>query len=189
MDADQGGRVVRHDGHPRLDDRTAMTFVGEARGSTAQQARHDAFDDGAAVATRVGELHLGRGPDVVQVRLLQAPEDVLRRGRRGQGLDRPGDPHRENPSRVQRLTQGGVIERQIAGQRVDGRGRARRDPGDGVLHFVKQGLHRPDVTGIAHGQMQGKDKASRWRGDHPRLAAERVGQWRFPWPMGASVGS
>ena len=67
VEADQGGRVVRHDGHPRVDDRPAVPFIGEARRSTAQQARHDAFDHGVAVPTRIGELHLGRGPDVVQV--------------------------------------------------------------------------------------------------------------------------
>jgi hypothetical protein len=43
VDADQGGPVVRHDGHPCLDNRTPVTLVGEARGSTAQQAGHDAF--------------------------------------------------------------------------------------------------------------------------------------------------
>ena len=85
VDAHQCRRVVRHDGHPRLDDRTAMAFVGEAPSSTTQQAGNDAFDDGSAVSTRIGELHLGRGPNVVQVRLVQAPEDVLWRGRRGRG--------------------------------------------------------------------------------------------------------
>jgi hypothetical protein len=57
--------------------------------------------------TRVGELHLGGGPDAVRVRFLQAPEDVLQRGRRGRGLDRPGEPHREHPPRMQRLAPAG----------------------------------------------------------------------------------
>ena len=74
MDADQGCRVVRHDGHPRVDDRAAMAFVGEAPSSPTQQTGDDTFDHGAAVPTRVGEVYLGLGPDVVQVRLLQAPE-------------------------------------------------------------------------------------------------------------------
>jgi hypothetical protein len=47
----QGRRVVRHDGHPHLDDRAAMTFMGEVPYSTTQQAGHDAFDHEAAVAT------------------------------------------------------------------------------------------------------------------------------------------
>jgi hypothetical protein len=77
VDADQGCRVVRHDSHPRLDDCTAVPCVGEAPSATAQQARDDTFDHGAAIATRVGQVHLGRSPEVVQVRLIQAPEDVL----------------------------------------------------------------------------------------------------------------
>ena len=154
------------------------------------QAGNDAFDHGSAVPTRVGEVHLGRGPDVVQVRLVQDPEDVLRRGRRGQGLDRLGDPHRENPSLVQRLTQGGVIERQIAGQRVDGRGGARPDPGDRLLHLVDQGLHIAGITRIAHGQMQGKDKARRWLGDNARACGQTGrGSCSCPLQMGAMVGS
>jgi hypothetical protein len=73
---------------------------------------------------------------------------------------------------MQRLTQGGVIEPQIASQRVDGRGRARRNPGDGVLHFVNQGRHILDVTGMSHGQVQCKDKTRRRLSDHARLAAK-----------------
>ena len=124
----------------------------------------------------------------VQVRLVQDPEDVLRRGRRGEGIDRFRDPYGENPPCMQRLTQGGVIERQIARQRVDGRGGARRDPGDRLLHFVDQGLHITGVTGIPHGQMQGKDKARRWLGDNPRLAAKLGGAIAFAFANGRNGG-
>ena len=95
-----------------------MAFIGEVPCSAVQQTGNDAFDDRPTVATGIGEVHLGRGPDVVQIRLVQAPEDLLRRGRRGQWLNCPGNPHRENPPLVQRLTQSGVIQRQIAGRRV-----------------------------------------------------------------------
>src|SRR6266850_3912279 len=88
MDADHGGRMVRYDGHPRVDDRATMTLGGEVPGSTAQPAGHKAFDHGSAVATRLGEVHRCRGPDILHARLAQAPGDVLRRGRRGQGIDR-----------------------------------------------------------------------------------------------------
>jgi hypothetical protein len=37
VDAHPCRRVVRHDSHPRLDDRAAMAFVGEAPGSTTPQ--------------------------------------------------------------------------------------------------------------------------------------------------------
>jgi hypothetical protein len=122
VDADQCRRVVRHDRHPRLDERPAMAFVGEVPYATTQQTGNEAFDHWSAVATRVGEVHLGWSPDVVQVRLVQAVEDVLRRRRRGKGIDGFRDAHGENPALVQRLTQGSVIERQITGQRVDGQG-------------------------------------------------------------------
>jgi hypothetical protein len=96
VDADQGSRVVCHNGHASLDNRAAVTFIREVRGSTAQQAGNDAFDHRSAVPTRVGELHLGRGPDILQARLVQDSGDVFWRGRRGQRLNRLGDPHREN---------------------------------------------------------------------------------------------
>ena len=73
---------------------------------------------------------------------------------------------------MQCLAQGGDIERQIAGQRVDGRGGARPDPGHRLLHLVDQGLHIAGIARIAHGQMPGKDETRRWLGDNARLTAE-----------------
>jgi hypothetical protein len=172
VDTDQGGRVMRHDGHPRLDDCAAMAFVGEAPGSPAQQTSDNTFDHGAAVPTRVGEAYLGLGPDVVQVRLLQAPENVLRRRRWG-AEERPswGSPPSESPVHAMPPA-GGVIDRQIAGQRVDGRGGARPDPGHRLLYFVDQGLHIAGITRIARGQMPGKDKARGGLGNNARFTAE-----------------
>jgi hypothetical protein len=114
MDAHQCRSVVRHDGHPRLDDRAAMAFVGEVPCSPTQQAGHEAFDHGSAVSTCVRKVYLGRGPDVVQVRFVQAPEDVLWRGRRGQRIDRSRDSHRENPPFMQRLPRGHAEEKSLA---------------------------------------------------------------------------
>jgi hypothetical protein len=124
----------------------------------------------------------------VQVRLLQTPEDVLRRGRWGQRIDRPGDPHREHPPRMPRLTQGGVIERQIAGQRVDSRGEARPNPGKRLLHFVDQGFHVAGITRMAHGQMPGKDNARGGLGNHVWLAAELSGAMTLPFADGRNRG-
>src|SRR6266516_1139193 len=188
VDADQGGRVVRHHRHPCLDNRTPVTLVGEARRSTAQQAGNDAFHHGSAVPTRVGEMHLCRGPDILHASLAQDPGDVLRQGRRGKGSDRPGDPHRENPPRMQGFTQGGVIERQIAGQRVDGRGGARPDSGDGLLHVGHQGLYITGITRIPQGQMQRKDEARRRLGNNARLAAELGGAVAFALADGGNGG-
>jgi hypothetical protein len=188
VNTDQGGGVVRHDGHPHLHDGAAMAFVREVCGATAQQAGNDAFDHRSAVPTGAGEIYLGRRPYAVQLCLVQDSEDILCRERRGEGIDGFRDPHGENPLYVQRLTQGNVIEREIARERVDDRGGARRNPGDGVLHFVNQGLHILDVTGIPHGQMQGKDEASRWLGDNPRLAAELGGAIAFAFANGRNRG-
>ena len=47
---------------PVLDHRPAMACVGEVPCSTVQQTGHEAFDRRAAIATRLGEVHLGGGP-------------------------------------------------------------------------------------------------------------------------------
>ncbi len=188
VDADQRCRVVRHDGHPHVYGRTAMTFVGDAGGSTAQQAGNAAFDHGSAVSTRVGEVHLTRGPCSKQAPHTQEPQDVLRCGRRGEGLDRARDPHGENPLLVQPLTQGRVMERQIAGQRVDGRSGVRREPRNRLLHLVDQGLPIAAITGIPHRQMQANDEASRWLGDNSGLAAKWRGAVALPFAHGRTGG-
>jgi hypothetical protein len=73
---------------------------------------------------------------------------------------------------MQRLSQGSIIECQIAGQRADGRPGGRRDPSNRLLHFVDQRLHITGIAGIPHGQMQAKDEAGRWLGNNPGLAAK-----------------
>jgi hypothetical protein len=85
MNAHQRSRIVGHNRHARWHDRTPMAFVGEVRSAATQQAGNDTFDHRSAVAIGVGEVHLGSSPDAVQVRLIQAPEDSLRCGRRGSG--------------------------------------------------------------------------------------------------------
>jgi hypothetical protein len=188
VNADQRCRIVRHDGHPHVYGRAAMTFVGDPRSSTVQQAGNDAFDHGSAVSRRIGEVHLARGPCSRAVLRVQEPQDVLRCGRRGDGIGRFRDPHSENSLLVQRLTQGGVIERQIAGQRVDGRSGGCRNLRDRLLHLGDQGLHITGVTGIPYGQMQGKDEASGWLGDNPRLAAKLRGAVTFAFANGRNGG-
>jgi len=188
VDADQRRRVVRHDRHPRVDDRAAVTLGGEACCATAQQAGNHAFDHGSALSTRVGEVHLAWGPGSRPALLAQEPNDVRRRGRGGEGRDRVRDPHGENPLRVQRLTQGGVMARHIAGQRVKSRFGIRRDSGNRPRHLVDQGLHRAGITRIAHGQMQGNDEARRRRDKHPGCAATRRGAVALPCTDGREGG-
>ena len=71
---------------------------------------------------------------------------------------------------------------------MDSRDGARPDPSDRLLHLVDQGLHITGITGIAHGQMQGKDEARRWLGDNPRFAAELGGAVAFARADGRNGG-
>jgi hypothetical protein len=189
VDPYQRCRVVGHDRHARLYHRAAMAFVAEAPRSTVQQTSHDAFNDWSAGPTRAGEVHWGRGPCAMQARLIQDPEDILRGGRRGEGIDRLRDPHGENPPLMQRLAQGRIIERQITGQRVEGGSGGRRDPSNRLLPVVDQGCHRTGIAGIPHGQMQAKDEAGRWRGDQAGLAAELGGAVALALANGRHGGS
>ena len=130
---------------------------------------------GRPISTGAGQVHLGGSPDAVQVRLVQHPSDILRCRYQGEGLDGFRDPYGEHPPRRPGVPQGGVIERQIAGQRRDGRDGARPDPGDGLCHLVDQGLHIAGITGMAHRQMQGNDDPGRRLSADARLAAQRGG--------------
>jgi hypothetical protein len=73
------------------------------------------------------------------------------------------------------LTHGGVMQCQIARERVDRWGRAPPDPGARLLHVVDHGLHLTRLTRMAHRPGQGTDEARRRLGDHPGLAAELGG--------------
>ena len=188
VDTHQGCRVVRHDRHPRLDDRATMAFVGETPSSTAQQAGNDAFHDRSAISTGAGQVHLGGSPDAVQVRRVQHPSDILRCRYQGEGLDGFRDPYGEHPPRMQGVPQGGVIERQIARERMDDRAGTRPDPGDCLFHLVAQGLHIAGITGMAHRQMQGKAEPGRRLSDEARLAAKLGGAVAFALTNGGNGG-
>ena len=188
VDTDPRRRVMRHDGHPCVDDRAAMTLVGHAGRSTAPQAGPEAFHDGSAVSTRIREIPLARGQCLRPVLRVQQTQDVLGRGRRGEGLDRLGDPHREHALLMPHCPQGGSMARHIAGQRADGRSGDRRHSGHGLLPVVDPGLPRAGVTGMADGQMQAKDTARGGRGDHPGFAATRGGAMTRPVAHGRHRG-
>jgi hypothetical protein len=188
VDADHGGGVVRHDGHPRLHDGTAMAFVGEVPCAAVQQAGNETFAHGSAGPTRLGALPLGRRPDAAQVRLVQAPEDVLRWARWGEGSDGFRHPHGENAPLVPHFTRGGVMQGQIARQRVDGRDGTRPDPRDRLLHLRDQGRHIPRSTRIPHGERPGQDEARRRLGDPPGLTATRGGTVAFALTNGGNGG-
>ena len=97
--------------------------------------------------------------------------NFLWRGRRGQGSDRLGDSHGDIPcARSASRKEPSWNARSPASEWMAGVGRV--EPGDGALHFIHQGLHIRDITGITHGQMQGKDEARRG----PRRSCRACGQ-------------
>ena len=65
-----------------------------------------------------------------------------------------------------------VIERQIAGQRMDGQRAPSRDSRNGLLNAVEQGPHRAEIIRVAHWQLKGKDEAGGHLGDNARFAAK-----------------
>ena len=81
------------------------------------------------------------------------------------------------------------MAREIARERVEGRGGARRHPGDGVRHVVHQGLHRRDVTGMTHGPRPGNDAARRGLGAQAGRAATRGGAVALALAHGRHRGS
>ena len=90
-----------------------MTFVTHLASAARQQAGDVTFHHRAAIAAGTGQLHLVRGPLTVQSRLGEDSADLLSTGIGGNGLAALGNAHRENPSRMERLTQGGVIDAKV----------------------------------------------------------------------------
>ena len=105
LDAYQRRRVVRHNRHARLHDRSAVAFVGDARGAATQQTRHDAFDHRPAVATSARDVHLVRRTFSVQTRLVQDAAHVLLTWHWRERLDGAWDTYREDAAGVERLAQ------------------------------------------------------------------------------------
>src|SRR5882672_2113233 len=175
VDAHHRGRVVSHDDHPRVEDCPAMAFVVDPRCAPAQQARNDTFDYRTAIATGAGEVHLRGGARALQARFVQHPPDVRWGRGRGERFDRVRDAHSENPPGMERLAQLGVVEGQIARQRVNGRRRVAGGPAQGELHFVDQGHDIAGVTRIPDRQHKGKDEARGGLGDDARFAAKLGG--------------
>ena len=183
VDADQRRRIVGHHGHPHVYDGAAMTFIGDASGSTAQQAGHDAFNHGSAVATRVGEVHLTRGPYSRQASFAQEPQTLSGVGDEGRGATVFGIP----TVRIPRWCNASRREASLhatspASEWRVGLGRC--DPTDRLLHVVDQGLHVAGVTGVSHGHMQAKDEARRWLGNHSGLATKLGGAVALPFAHG-----
>ena len=99
---------------------------------------------------------------------------VLGTGVGGDGLDRLGNAHRQNPARMEGLTQARVVEAQITRYGVNLPLRPCPDTVDGALDLVEQGQSITRIARVALGYQRGKDTTSGWfRGD-ARLSAK----WR-----------
>ena len=155
--------------------RPVPPFVAQLACPPAQQAGNDTLDHGAAVAGGAGQLHLAGGAFAVQARGGEHRVN-LRGGRRGrERLDRAGDTHSEDVTGMQGLPQFGVVERQIAGERVDRGSGPRGDVRERRLHLVHQRHDVAAITGIAHRQLRGEHEACGGLADNPRLAAKLGG--------------
>lgn len=88
------------------------------------------------------------------------------------GRDVLGDPNREYPSLVERLTQSRVIDAQVTRDRVEPElGRALHTL-DGALDLVEQGQHIPGIAWIALRDQVGKDTTSRRLRHQPGFTAK-----------------
>ena len=125
----------------------------------------------------------------MQACFVQNPEDLLRSGQWCEGGDGLRELHREHPSLLQRLTQGGVIERQSAGQQVDGRGGGVPTPAMACSTLSTKGGTELAARAFPTGTCRAKMKPAAGAAIIPGLRPHWAGQWRLPLPMGAMVGS
>jgi hypothetical protein len=151
---------VGHDRHAELHRGTVRPFVANLSGSAREQTGNVTFHDGATVATGAGQLHLVRRPSTVQPGLIEYRENLLGAEMRGDGRDHLGDADTENATLVQRLTEDGVVDAEIPGQRMDGWPLWPAESFDGLVDVVEQGHHRAGIARMAHGCTGGKDQAA-----------------------------
>lgn len=149
-----------------------MAFISDAIYPSTEQAGNDAFDHRPAVAAGASEVHLVGSALSVQTRVVQDPAHLLLRWGRRDGFDCVRDADRENPARVQCLTQCRVVEGHIASQRVDSQGMPTCHLRDGMLYFVDQGQHITIITGVPYRKMGGKDETRGGLGNNAGFAAK-----------------
>jgi len=163
---------MRHHRHALLQHSAWMAFVTYVARTATEQTGEVAFHHRTAIATGAGQQHLVRSPLTVYARLVEDGEDFIGARSLVRGFDRLGDPHRENPSRMQCLTQRWVIDAEIPRHRVDVESGCRRDTLYGQIDLIEQGQHRTGITRIARGDSVGKDKTCRGLGDNARFTAK-----------------
>src|SRR5438132_9485978 len=108
-----------HHRHALLPYGAQVTCVPHLPCPTPEQTGDVAFHHWAAMATRTGSLALVRGTLPVYAGLVEDSADGLRARGLGNRRDRLGDPDRESSSRMQRMTQHGIIDAQVPRHRVD----------------------------------------------------------------------
>ena len=158
-DTHQGSPVMGHHRHAHLHHSAMRPFVAHLPGAACEQTGNVTFHHRAAITTGTGQLYLVRGPLAVQACLVEEAQNLLGAGLWVHGCNRLGDPDAENAARVEGLTQGGVIDPEIPGDRIDQWPLRPRHPFDGVVDFVDQGQHVTGIARVAYGHPGGKDKA------------------------------
>ena len=158
-DSYQGGCVVGHHRHAQLNDGALRPFVTNLSGSACEQTGNGTFHHRAAVAAGTSQLHLVRRSLPVQTGLIEYRKNLLGTGLGIDRLDRLGDADGEHASLMKSLTEDGVIDAEIPGQRMDGWPLWPHKACDSLIDVVEQGQHIAGITGIAHGCTGGKDEA------------------------------
>ena len=188
-EAHHGGRVVGPHRHPRVDDRAALACGGEAPGPTTAPAGHEAFAPRAAGAARRGAGHRGRGPAVGHVRLVQAPQDVLRRGRGGEGSAGGRAPHGAHPPRLPRLTHGRVRERQTPARAWRTAGGRVRPRVSACATWAPPGAPSRAAVGWPPGRGRAPRQPAAGSAMLPGVRPHGAGHWLVPGHIGALVGA
>lgn len=134
-----------------------------------------AFHHWATIPSGTSQLHLVRGSLTAAACLV---EDVENFHGRWRGIDRRDglwDADGQNASRMEGLTQGGIIDTKIARHRVDLERLWRADAVDGTLDLVEQGQHIAEIARVARWYVVGKDKTRGRFRDNTRLSTELGG--------------
>ena len=126
---------------------------------------------------------------MVQIRFVQAAEDVLRRRRRGQGLDRSGDPTVRIPRSCNASRKAASCSaRSPASQWRAG---VERVPTRAIACSTvsTKGSTERASRGVPTGRGRAKIKPAAGSAIRPGWRPNWAGQWRFPLPRGAMVAS
>lgn len=117
-----------------------------------------AFDHRPTIATGTGSRPLVRRSRAVPTRFMENIADLLSTRVGPTGRDRLGQAHAQHATRMQGLTEDGIVETEITRHRVPGPLGACLAALDGLLAFVQEGQPRACITRMALGRAGGQEK-------------------------------